>query len=1706
MLKLSLSLSFLFWAICLFGQNPHGKDFKADCSLCHTSAGWKVDIKSISFDHDSTRYKLVGQHKGVGCRSCHKSLEFDNIKSDCASCHHDLHENTLGPDCSRCHTPKSWIIEDISGIHRESRFPLTGAHQIGDCSACHKSGSFRRFEPIGIECINCHRNNYLATTKPKHQEAGYSTNCIECHKATSGGWLGGNIEHNFFPLTDGHAISCTDCHKSGDYAKIPTDCYSCHKSDFSSTTTPDHEQINLSTNCQDCHTTKPTWKPAKFGEHDSRFFPIYSGKHANSWASCADCHKQASVYNVFSCIDCHEHAKAAMEEKHKAANGFQYNSTSCFTCHPRGDRVSGFNHGATNFPLTGAHKDTDCVACHAFGFAGTAYDCNSCHNAKYKEAQAPVHTTAGIPTLCEPCHSTTAWKPSTFTHVSTGYDLIGGHLKVQQCVDCHKGTLVNTKTECIACHQVQYDMAKEHKSKSYPVDCNLCHNANSWKEVTFDHALSKFPLTGAHVGTECAGCHANGYVGISTDCSSCHTPVYTSSQNPNHAAAGLPKSCETCHSTNAWKPSGFNHTSTGYELTGGHLRVAQCSDCHKGTVLNTKTECIACHQVQYDQARNHKSQLYPVECKLCHNINTWDNASFDHSKSNFPLTGAHKTAVCEKCHTKGYSGTPSDCNSCHTTSYTTSLNPNHVAAGLPAACETCHSTTAWKPSGFNHNSTGYELTGGHSRISQCSECHKGTVLNTKTDCIACHQVDYNNAKDHKSQSYPVDCKVCHNINNWDNASFNHSLTSFPLTGAHTSTLCAKCHTSGYSGTPTDCNSCHTPVYNTAQNPNHAAAGIPRLCETCHNTTAWKPSAFDHNITGFALTGGHSRVLQCSDCHKGTVLNTKTDCIACHQVQYDNAKDHKVQAYPVDCKLCHNMNNWDNAAFNHSLTSFPLTGAHTSTLCAKCHISGYSGTPNDCNSCHGTSFTSALNPNHVAAGIPRLCESCHNTTAWKPSTFSHITTGFALTGGHSRVLQCSACHKGTVLNTKKDCIACHQVQYDNAKDHKSQAYPTDCKLCHNINNWDNASFNHSLTSFPLTGAHSATLCAKCHTSGFAGTPTDCNSCHSPSFNSAQIPNHITAGLPKLCETCHNTTAWKPSIFDHTSTGFILSGGHSKIVQCSDCHKGTVLNTKTECIECHQVQYDNAKDHKAQAYPVDCKLCHNINNWDNASFNHSLTNFPLTGAHTTTLCAKCHVSGYTGTKSDCNSCHTASFVSSQNPNHIAAGIPRLCETCHNTTAWKPSTFNHTATGFALTGGHALVPQCSQCHKGTLLNANTECIACHQVQYDTAKDHKSQSYPQDCKMCHNSNNWLNASFNHSQTSFPLTGVHATTLCAKCHVNGYAGTKTDCNACHAAAYLASQSPNHVSAGIPVLCETCHTATAWKPSSFNHTTTGFPLTGGHAVIPQCAQCHKGTVLNTKTDCIACHQVQYDTAKDHKAQSYPQDCKMCHNPNNWLNASFNHSQTSFPLTGVHSTTLCSKCHASGYNNTPTACVSCHQTNYNSAVNPNHKSLGLSTNCGDCHTTNAGWEPATFAVHSTYYVLSGAHSAVAPNCALCHKGNYTTTPNTCYGCHSAQYIATTNPNHATAQFPKECESCHTVAAWKPSTFSHDNQYFPIYSGKHKGKWTLCSECHTTATNWLLFSCIDCHEHNKTSMDNEHKGKKDYLYNSVACYTCHPRGSG
>ncbi|MCB0851719.1 MAG: hypothetical protein KDD63_05835, partial [Bacteroidetes bacterium] len=526
MYRLSSIILLLLGYSALFAQSqsPHGEELKLNCSECHNSSGWTVNFSEVKFDHGTTDFELVGAHGQIDCKLCHSSMIFSEAPMECASCHTDVHSMSVGDDCIRCHTPKDWLVENIPDLHEENGFPLIGAHSSLSCVECHSSETNLRFDRIGNECINCHREEYESTQNPNHQSAGYSTNCIDCHNPLAFGWEADVVTHDFFPLTKGHDIEdCSQCHTTGNFADADPACVSCHQTDFNQTTSPDHEALGFPDDCAACHTTDPGWMPAEFPDHDGLYFPIYSGKHKGEWSECTECHNNPNDYSDFTCLTCHVDPETSNE--HNGISGYVYESNACLVCHPDGTKDGAFDHSSTNFPLLGEHIGVNCLECHANGYVGTPTECFSCHQDDYNAATDPDHD--GFPTDCAACHDESGWSPANFDHNQTDFPLMGQHVSVN-CLDCHANGYTGTPTDCFSCHESDYTSANDPDHSDFPTNCAACHDESGWSPANFDHNQTDFPLMGQHVSVNCLDCHANGYTGTPTDCFSCHESDYTS--------------------------------------------------------------------------------------------------------------------------------------------------------------------------------------------------------------------------------------------------------------------------------------------------------------------------------------------------------------------------------------------------------------------------------------------------------------------------------------------------------------------------------------------------------------------------------------------------------------------------------------------------------------------------------------------------------------------------------------------------------------------------------------------------------------------------------------------------------------------------------------------------------------------------------------------------------------------------------------------------------------------------------------------------------------------------------------------------------------------------------------------------------------------------------------------------------------------------
>lgn len=439
-----------------------------------------------------------------------------------------------------------------------------------------------------------------------------------------------------------------------------------------------------------------------------------------------------------------------------------------------------------------------------------------------------------------------------------------------------------------------------------------------------------------------------------------------------------------------------------------------------------------------------------------------------------------------------------------------------------------------------------------------------------------------------------------------------------------------------------------------------------------------------------------------------------------------------------------------------------------------HVSVRQG---ECFTCHQAEYALARDPVHEGL-FGTECGQCHSEQFWTPAVaIQH--DWFPLRNAHGEAA-CSSCHTNGYDSgaTPNQCRGCHSDDYESATAPPHDGYPMECAECHTDAGWRPSTFVHE---WPLRGQHLLTNCAGCHGDPpvHLGTPTDCVSCHQAEYAAATAPPH--AGYPTACAQCHDESGWRPSTFVHS---FPLQGGHARTA-CSGCHGDPpVYDLPTNCVGCHQYDYDNATPSHA-TYPTDCLQCHSLETWRPAAFDHSF--FPLEGAHSLATCTSCHGDPptYRGTPSDCVSCHRDNYDNAVNPVHD--GFPTDCAMCHAISAWRPSTFMHDA--FPLEGAHANA-YCSSCHGDppTYAGLPQTCNGCHQADFDYATTVVSghSGFARTCQDCHSTSAWTPASGGaHPENRFPISrGRHSGIACNRCHDTSLGspvdGANTNCYQCH--------------------------------------------------------------------------------------------------------------------------------------------------------------------------------------------------------------------------------------------------------------------------------------------------------------------------------------
>jgi Cytochrome c7 and related cytochrome c len=561
--------------------------------------------------------------------------------------------------------------------------------------------------------------------------------------------------------------------------------------------------------------------------------------------------------------------------------------------------------------LSKAHKDLEGLA-----------NCTKCH------VEAGRHDNA----RCNECHKEIGRRQGR----GEGYH---ARVKNQQCAECHR----------------------EHKGLSASII--------DWggTKRAFNHALTGWPLQGAHKKPDCKTCHeARRFVdddartlakkgretqlGLAKVCSSCHFDEHRGQEGDR---------CEKCHGAESFKKApAFSHNKmSSFALTGRHRDVA-CTKCHQA-VTDSETpagafpapkdrsylqftdiphaSCTACHD------DNHRGQ-FGRNCTQCHSTEGWkvikqtaEDHGF-HDKTDFPLRGMHTSVACKSCHgpfpgerAKFKGLAHGRCADCHMDAHVGQLKPEESAAA--PKCDRCHTVTGFLPVSYDasaHQQARFALEGSHQAVA-CTLCHK---------------------KDGR-----LDKKVPASVRKELNRKKRALLVS--------ETKLALPDVTGR------CEGCHTDPHAGQFEARIKDTGPRGGCQACHSASAFADLRFSHDDSRFPLSGKHAGVA-CASCHapdasatgkQRDVVVYRPLALACASCHDDAHLGQLAKDGVTACDRCHAADGFVPARFNHNDTAqsrFVLEGKHAELKCDACHprvslegklVARYKPLATDCAGCH-----------------------------------------------------------------------------------------------------------------------------------------------------------------------------------------------------------------------------------------------------------------------------------------------------------------------------------------------------------------------------------------------------------------------------------------------------------------------------------------------------------------------------------------------------------------------------------------------------------------------------------------------------------------------------------------------------------------------------------------------------------------------------------
>ena len=197
-----------------------------------------------------------------------------------------------------------------------------------------------------------------------------------------------------------------------------------------------------------------------------------------------------------------------------------------------------------------------------------------------------------------------------------------------------------------------------------------------------------------------------------------------------------------------------------------------------------------------------------------------------------------------------------------------------------------------------------------------------------------------------------------------------------------------------------------------------------------------------------------------------------------------------------------------------------------------------------------------------------------------------------------------------------------------------------------------------------------------TTSIGGTPRDCVGCHQRRLPARHEPQPRGGGLPdhvRVVSPRHRPELSREPTFNHTPSSRCV-GSHATQA-CASCHTNNVYKgTPRDCVGCHQADYHRADQPQPRGGGLpDRRVSRAIARptaAGSAGASSTTRGLPAVGGARHQACAAATRTTSTRARRATASAATRPTTSAPtSPNHVAAGFPTTCESCHRDgdTSW-------------------------------------------------------------------------------------------------------------------------------------------------------------------------------------------------------------------------------------------------------------------------------------------------------------------------------------------------------------------------------------------------------------------------------------------------------